>query len=243
MKSPKLAGKIFRAAFVGAALLYGVNSLLIFSMGVHQPAASPEIASDGESAETSHIGLERLTLGGVLTITSSGYVNFAEAEPKVYVKQAHIDAAPTPEALRQFYIHEELHLKQKELVAEAAGGYPSHSNPLQSARYFFNLFRLESDLRSLMPELREAGLSPFGGLEASADCYSVPRTGTELAPALFEPHYVKWDSCTAEAVEIADRLAAGEWPKRLSAAEASLLPELHLIEEEPLKGRGSKLSK
>lgn len=153
-----------------------------------------------------------------------GYVNMMSEDNVIHVgtKAADIHNYKTYEFLK----HEQMHIYQKELVAEKSGGYPSYSNPLQTLIYSINLIKLNNDLVVLMPELDTKIPSLVAGLESSADCYATP-SGEINDYAYYYPTYLGSNLCTPEQIAITNNLAAGVWPTSLSYAETKDLPKLY----------------
>lgn len=118
-----------------------------------------------------------LTSGGIgsLSVKSDGYVNLLKEGRDIYINK---DITDKPISVRTsfLYRHEVAHVDQKELVAKKAGGYPTWSNPVRTVKYFYYLYKLDSDYQKIMPGLVEGhkGFVPFPGLEAAADCRAMP---------------------------------------------------------------------
>lgn len=201
--------------------LYAVNALIIFSFQPSNFQLGGEAVHSHDIGTNEIFGVEDLKSGGlgVIAFSAGGYVNLLEEEPRIYLNSSHID--PSDLSTDDYvYRHEFAHVLQKELVAETAGGYPSYLSPIQSFRYYYELWRLNRDLEELMPPMELP--SPVPGLESAADCYAQPASDPEN-PVYHRAQYLGDGSCTAEQRKIAIGLIAGKWPAPLSEEELAEL--------------------
>lgn len=180
-------------------LVYVINAVLILFF---QPRGDNGVTKTDEHGITYTLS-DGLQPSIFFSHDISGYVNVVSPKNVVNLdKRAFDERSPID---RVFLIaHESLHIKQKELVAERSGGYPSYLNPIVTARYAHNLLELNSKLREIMPDgdaewFRE-------GLESSADCYAQTRFSGTL------PSMYVGGTCSDYQKKVAVDVYNGVWP-------------------------------
>lgn len=204
-------------AFSVTAGVFLLNALIITfaqpSLGENVDFANTErfnMTLNGE--EITVIAVDTLQSGGVpgFTFKAAGYVNAFQEDNIIYV-----DPTGLPDSSMIFtYLltHEYGHIAQKELIAEASGGYPSYWNPVTSAIFYFNTVRLNTELEPYSHDIQDSvheehGDLPFSNIESNADCY-VQSEG--IWP--FEYSYIGYDFCTSEQLGAAYAVANHDWP-------------------------------
>lgn len=225
--------RILFGLFFSVLGAYALNALIL---SLFFPQGSTTAVESYGGTEV--IRMDEIAVGyGPFEVAAAGYVNMAVDEDRFYISDVlHDDHAAWEHTA---YSHESFHLIQRELVAEAAGGYPSYLNPLRSFFYYFQLLRLNADLAPLMPEPTDP--LPFtGGLEGSADCYAQPR-GTAENPAHYTGVYIQENICDPAQVWVVDQMAAGNWPE--APGEAAVLPELFVEGGFPSKSKPELIGK
>lgn len=194
-------------------IIYVVNTAVIMAFSATGDAGE-KIRVMGEEDH----GVEFRVTGGlqpsrVLHSNVSGYVNVADPAPVVYLDEEKYGAASNRHRtdLRN---HETFHVMQKRLVASRSGGYPSKTNPVQTARYYRNLHDLNNILATAMPTPPRD--LPFrSGLETSADCWMQFKAVTDpdrSTPLKILSSYLPGISCTAEQMTMVVGVEQGIWP-------------------------------
>lgn len=155
-----------------------------------------------------------LTSGGIgsLSIKSDGYVNLLKEGRDIYINKDITDKSISVRT-SFLYRHEIAHVDQKELVANKAGGYPTWSKPVLTIKYFYYLYKLDSDYQKIMPGIVEGheGFVPFPGLEAAADCRAMPMKdgwGKENGGST----YTDSTTCSYTHKKVSISAMSGKWP-------------------------------
>lgn len=202
--------------------VYAVNAIVMLAFGVSGNVISREVLEDGVAEGTEVAMFEDApvlfgympTEGYVDMTDPSMTINLAERTQELY----------KPDDFALLMKHEQFHLVQKALVADAAGGFPSFENPYRTFRYLTELWHLESDLRGLMPDLFPMAKERVfaHGIETSADCYAQP---SDL-PVQYSGFYMEHDTvCSPEQVYIVQQMERGVWPTAFDG-DAEDLPEV-----------------
>lgn len=203
------------------SLCYIVNAVVIFLFspgniqGNDEPSAHiVEHNNVGEEVKD-FVVYDGLKSGGLgvfgWNADPTGYVNMISDDSTVYVNNSAKDRIFEDNQdgyYSTFYRHESAHIKQKEMIAKKSGGYPTWKNPLQSFKYYKNLYKLNKTLESVMPNIKENSKTSWfatKGLEASADCYAQPLSYLEK-PIIFKASYVKNGHCSNKQAALAKQL-------------------------------------
>ena len=225
--------KVFRRTLLGLLIgvsgLYGVNAVILtIAQPAHLGSKQTFVDKNSFVADDATVNVvfvkdlnvnltppSNLVSNGVV----AGYVDIVSPDNNMYIN---FNSDANISLDDYLYHHELAHIYQKQLVAEVSGGYPSYWNPFTSFVYYFNLARLELDLRAVMPSSTSNGdalvTSPFPGIEEMADCNAEQINNFGLPM-----QYVGSEGCGAEAHYIATMLVSeGRWPSPLTSKEAKI---------------------
>lgn len=201
------------------ALAYGINAFIVTMSSPYNVKAGEVDTQVQEIGDLRVLAYDDLTSGGLSIlgwhVHSSGYVNMLAEDSTIYISSDHVEGFQQNAYL---YKHEFAHVLQKKMVAEETGGYPSVSNPWRSFVYYYNLYRLNSALRDVMPEVvdnDEDTNSWFmtDGFEAAAECYAQPASPSPgETPGYYNAGYLVDGYCSAVQKRLAITLiTSDEW--------------------------------
>lgn len=145
--------------------LYIVNVAAIYAFTPKQHVTGTAIGSGG----TRVVYVDGLTPGPLFNSNVIGYVNVADKKNEIYFDAERLSRLSPRE---KFFLnnHESFHVKQKQVAADRAGGYPSKWNPARTAKYARELLRIELAFRKNIPDNDAPWLTR--GIETSSDCYA-----------------------------------------------------------------------
>lgn len=213
--------------------LYGLNAAIIFfgnPMNVQKGHASVE---EKDIGDLRLVSFDSLDSGGTplpgFYREASGYVNMFSDEKTIYMDSRLFDESSNQGST--LYKHEYAHVLQKQMVAHAAGGYPSVSNLFTSLKYYVYLLKLDTELGEVMPGVVEEYHLPVGaGLEAAADCFAQPFSEVGADPVLYVGPYLEEKFCNAEQVRLAVSLISVEsWFAPLSTEQLAKLKPVNIV--------------
>lgn len=198
------------------ASVYLLNAVIL-SMSVPNNASvgEKEVAAENISTLTI-VFYDNLRSGGFnllgFNAEAAGYVNMLSPDETIYISSDNMESFDQNNYL---YKHEFTHILQKEMIAEKTGGYPSVSNPWLSFKYYYNLHKLNSELRDVMPKTVEDSEYLWfmtDGLEAAAECYAQPASELGKTPVYYDAQYLESGYCNAEQKRLAVTLiTTDEW--------------------------------
>lgn len=224
------------------ASVYLLNALILSMSAPNNVSVGEQEVSTNNISTLRIVFYDDLVSGGSsmlgLNAQASGYVNMLSPDETIYISSEHMNNFNQDKYL---YKHEFTHILQKEMVAHKTGGYPSVSNPWLSMKYYYNLYTLNSELRAVMPEtVDDSDYLWFmtDGLEAAAECYAQPYSGTKgEAPQYYNAQYLKDGYCNAEQKRLAITLiTTDEWfSPVLTEKEKSQLKPVNITTVKPEK--------
>lgn len=187
----------FVTALITAALLVYLANIAVIAAFRPTGETTGGINIDGITYSLS----EDLKSSRVLRSDVRGYVDVASPDPVAHLdKDTYLSMSGQERSdLRN---HENFHIIQKNLVAEAAGGFPSVWNPRQTARFYAVMHELDQYLARIMPSPRKD--LPFRqGLETSADCWAQWR-GSEDRDEKFSDNHNSYipGACSNKSYEV-----------------------------------------
>lgn len=237
---PRKIRKTLIAFLSIVAAVYIANAAVIFFA---QPVSTQFNATGTQIAKIGNIsimGIDDLQSGGVggLSRGTAGYVNVLNPDPIIYLNNRFAKKVPTQ--ADYLYQHEYAHILQKELIASYAGGYPSYWNPVQSAKYYYYLIKLDRDLQKLMPAVNTEteGSVLFPGLESAAECYAQPYSDEEN-PEYYKALYLYPGYCDAEQKKIMVKFISEKWPAPLSDEDRKDLKPVSIYVDKTPKNVGT----
>jgi hypothetical protein len=201
---------------------FTLNAGIIFAFQPVSVQTDPSAAQEVNTYKGLQVlEVDELVAGGVAgwSRESNGYVNMVSDDPEMYITSLkNPDSASFPNT--QLFRHESFHVVQKELIAEASGGYPSYWNPIRSFIYYANTARMNNDLQALMPKVNtEKQFVTAPGLEAAADCYAQPESSAS-SPQYYFGGYIFPLHCDAEQKKILDLMEDEDrWPSPLTESQ------------------------
>lgn len=142
----------------------------------------------------------------------SGYVNLMSSDQSLYLDSADEDT-PTNYYMRVYLIsHEQGHINQKQVAANASLGFPSYTNPIKTIAYSITLHNLSKDLSAYKVEFKHKWDNELvlHSLESNAECAAVANTGYTGLTAFM--NYSTVEGCNVDSIAAAITLRDLEWP-------------------------------
>ena len=200
--------------FVASAYL--LNAVILSMSAPNNVSVGEKEVSTNNISTLKIVFYDDLVSGGIpvfgLNAEAAGYVNMLSPDETIYISSDNMESFDQNNYL---YKHEFTHILQKEMIAEKTGGYPSVSNPWLSFKYYYNLHKLNSELREVMPKtVEDSDYLWFmtDGFEAAAECYAQPASELGKPPVYYDAQYLENGYCSAEQKRLAITLiTTDEW--------------------------------